>query len=191
MANHAGDAQAALGQQALFAVVAAVEIGVGDDGAACNLIERNVFSREIGRTGDHHSMTHARRILQCPAQGLHASQTAAHHSGQRFNTQCIEQLGLGIDPVLHRDHWKICAINLAGVGVGLHRAGRTKARAKVVNTNDKEMIGIDRLAGADHGVPPALGPGQRLPSFVQIDAGHMVRGIEGVADQNRIRLAGV
>ncbi len=156
MANHAGDAQAALGQHAVLAVVAAVKVGVGHDGAARDLVEGNVFRRQVGGAGHHHRVTHAFGVLQGPAQGLHAAQAAAHDGGQGLDAQRIEQAGLGIDPVLHRHHREIRAVHLVRVRVELHGAGGAEAGAQVVDANHKKPVGVHRLARAYHGVPPAF-----------------------------------
>ena len=70
---------------------------------------------------------------------------------------------------MRRDNRNIGAINFTRVGVCMHGAGRAKARAQVVDTNDKKSIGIDRLAGANHVVPPAFTFGLTL-----VNASHMV-----------------
>ena len=123
MPDHPGDAQAAPGQGALAQVVAAVKIRVGHDGAPCDFVESDVLGREVGCAGHHHGVAHPVRVLQGPAQGLHAPQAAAHHSRQRLNAQGIEQAGLGVHPVLHGDHREIRAPGLARGGVGVGRAG--------------------------------------------------------------------
>ena len=187
MANHSGNAQTAFGHRAVCSVVAVVKIRVCDDSAARDFIKRDVFSSEIGRTGHHHGVAYALRILQRPAQRLHAAQAAAHNSGQGLYAERIHQTRLRIDPVLHRDDRKICAVNLTRVGVGLHRPGGAKTRAKIVDTNHKKLICINRLSGADHGVPPAFRLFDHPASRVNIHARHMVRSIERVANQHRIR----
>ena len=52
VADHPRDAQAALGNDAVLAVVAAVEVGVGDDRAARDFVEGDVLRREVGRRRD-------------------------------------------------------------------------------------------------------------------------------------------
>ena len=64
----------------------------------------------------------------------------------------------------------------------MHGAGGTKAGAQIVDADDKEMVGVERLARAYHVVPPAFG--LFLPG---IDACHVMRGIECMADQHGIR----
>ena len=123
VADHAGNAQATFGQDAVGIEMARMKIGVGDDGTARDLVERNVFCRQVGCTRHHHCMAHALWVLQRPAQGLHAPQRAAHHRRQGAYAQHIQQPGLRVDPVLHRDHREISTINPPGIGVDVHWAG--------------------------------------------------------------------
>ena len=67
--------------------MAAVEIGVGDDGAAGDLVEGDVLGGEVGRAGHHDGVTHALGVLQGPGQRLHAAEAAAHHGRQRLDAQ--------------------------------------------------------------------------------------------------------
>ncbi len=77
MTDHARDAQAATGHHAMGVEVALVEVGVGDDGLARHLVEGDVLRRQVGRSGHGHAVAHAFRVLQRPAQRLHATQAAA------------------------------------------------------------------------------------------------------------------
>ena len=98
----------------------------------------------------------------------------------------IEQARLGIDPVLHRDHGEVRAVDLARVRVDVHGPGRAETRAQVVDADDEEAVGVHGLAGADHGVPPAF----RL-FLARVDPRHVVRSIQRVADQYRVALVGI
>ena len=172
-------------------IVAAVKVGVGHDGAARDFIEGNIFGCQIGCTGHHHSVAHAAWVLQRPTQRLHSAQAAAHNGGERLDAQGVQQSGLRINPILHGDHRKISAVNFAGVRVKLHWPSGAKTRAKVVDANYKKLVGIDGFAGADHGVPPAFRPIFDSTCIVKVHPGHMMRGIECVADQYRVRLVGI
>ena len=64
------------------------------------------------------------------------------------------------------------------------RTGRPVAAAQDVGTDDKEFVGINRLARADVEIPPAGTPGLR------VEAGDMGRARQGVADENGVVAAG-
>jgi hypothetical protein len=87
VADHARHAQAALGDRAGLGVVAAVEVGVGDDGAPRHLVERDVLRRQLGRGGHRHAVRHALGIAQRPRERLHAAEAAAQHRGELRDAQ--------------------------------------------------------------------------------------------------------
>ena len=182
MPDHACDAQAALGLGLGLAVlaveVAAVEVRVGHDRAARDFVESDVLRREIGRTGDDDRVAYPLRVLQCPAQGLHAAQAAAHDCGQALDAQAVQQACLGIHPVFDRDHGKAGAVHTATVGVHMHRAGGAKTRSQVVHADHKKAVCVQRFARSDHAVPPAI-------RFVLacIQASEVVGGIERMQHQ--------
>ena len=186
VANHAGNAQTAFGDYAVVVEVAAMEVRVGHDGAARHFVKGDVFGVQVRGAGNYQGVAHALRVTQGPAQGLHAAQRAAHHCGQFGYTQHVQQACLGVHPVLHRHHWEVGAVGPAGCRIGVHGAGGAKAGAQVVDANDKEAFGIQRLAGANHVVPPAFGVG-----LAHIDTGHVVRGIECMANQHGVGLVGI
>ena len=64
----------------------------------------------------------------------------------------------------------------------MHRAGGAEAGTRIVHADHEEAVGIERLAGADHVVPPALALGLAF-----VGAGHMVRRVQRVADQHCVR----
>lgn len=186
VADHPGDAQAALGHHAVFVEVAAVEVGVGHDGATRDLVECDVLGREVGCAGNHHRVAHARWVLQRPRQRLHAAEAAAHDGREGLDAERVEQCGLRIDPVLDGDHREVGAVDPAGRGVDVHRAGRAEAGAEVVDADHEEAVGVDGLARPHHVVPPALGTRLAL-----VDTSDVVRGIERMAHQHRIAAFGI
>ena len=64
------------------------------------------------------------------------------HGGQRVDAQRVEQPRLRVHPVLHGDDREIGAVDAAGAGVHMHRAGGAKTRAEVVDADDEETVGI-------------------------------------------------
>ena len=179
--DHAGDAQAALGYHAMRVKIPAVKIRIGHDGPARHFVEGNILGRQIGRAGHHDSVAHPARVLQGPGKRLHPTQRSAHHGRQACDAQRIEQTDLRIDPILNRHHRKIRSIDPPGIGIDVHRSGRTKTGAQVVDPDHKETLGVKRLARADHVVPPAF----RI-FLAGIDARHVMRGIECVTNQDRV-----
>ena len=83
----------------------------------------------------------------------------------------------------HADR-EIGAIGLAGRRVQVHRPGRAEARARVVDADDEETLGVQRLAGADQVVPPAFATGG-------VETGHVMARVQRVADEHGVALVGV
>ena len=54
-----------------------------------------------------------------------------------------------------RDHGEVRAVRPAGRGIERRRPGRAAAAAEQIGADDEVAIGVERLAGADHAVPPA------------------------------------
>ena len=73
MTNHAGNAQAALGDNATVIEVAPVKIRIGHDGTTRHFIEGDVLGRQVRGARDDHGVAHALRVLQRPAERLHAA----------------------------------------------------------------------------------------------------------------------
>ena len=97
----------------------------------------------------------------------------------------IDESHLRIDHVANCDDRKIEAPCLAGGRVKRSWTGRAQAATKDVRTDDKEPVGIDRLAGSDERFPPAGFARHR------VDVGDVLIAGECVANQNGVRLGSV
>ena len=128
---------------------------------------------------------HALRIARGPLQHLHAAHRAAGDREQRVDAEMVEQHRLRAHHVADGDDGKFEAPGLAGPGIGRGRAGRAHAAAEHVRADDEIAVGVDRLAGADHGLPPAGLAGDRM------HVGDMLVAGERVADQDGVAALGV
>ena len=97
----------------------------------------------------------------------------------------IEQHGLRAHHVADGDDREIEAPGLAGRRIGRGRAGGAHAAADHVRADHEIALGVDRLAGPDHGLPPAALAGDRML------ARHVLVAGERVADQHRIGALGI
>ncbi|MCY1540492.1 hypothetical protein D9M68_761370 [compost metagenome] len=186
MADHARQHQPALGDHPLFLEVPAVELRIGEDRLACDLVEGDVLRRQLGCRGNRQAVTDALGIADGPLHGLHAAEAAADHRGPLRDAEDIRQARLAMDPVFHGHHREIRAKRLAGGGVEAGGSGRAVAAAQVVQADDEELAGVDGLAGADATVPPA-----GLAFVRAVVAGRMMVAGQRVADQHGIAARGV
>jgi hypothetical protein len=188
VADHPRHPQAPFRDHAVLVEVAAVEVGVGDDRAPRDLVERDVLGRQIRRSRDRDAVAQPGRVAQRPGQRLHPAEAAAEHRGELVDAERIDQARLRVDPVLDRDDRKVRAVaSPAGsrIGVRVHRPGRAEARSQVVDADHEEAPGVERLARTDQVVPPAF-----ALRIAAIGAGRMMARVQRVADQHRIAAIG-
>ena len=121
------------------------------------------------------------RIARRPLQHLHAAHRAAGDREQRVDAEMVEQHRLRAHHVADGDDRKIEAPRLAGLRIGRGRPGRAHAAADHVRADDEIALGVDRLAGADHGLPPARLAGDRMHVGDMLVAGQRVADQDGVA----------
>ena len=135
--------------------------------------------------GDRQRRENALGIGRGPLQRLHAAHRAADHAEQRVDAEAVEQHGLRAHHVGNGDDREIQPPRLAGGGIDRGRPGRAHAAADHVGADDEVAVGVERPAGADHGVPPAGLAGHRM------HIGDMLIAGQRMADQNGVGAIGI
>ncbi len=186
MPDHARHRQAAPRHGVLGVIIAAVEIRIGDDGAARHLVKADILSRQARRAGDDHAIGYPIRQGDGPAERLHAAQRSAHHRRETVDSKMIRDPRLRAHPVLDGQHRESGAPGLAGFWIDAGRTGRAEAGAQVIDADHEEDIGVHGLARAHHVVPPA-----HVAGVVRRLSRHVVRRIQRVADQDRVAALGI
>ena len=166
--------------------IAAVKIRVAQDRAARHIVERDVLRGKMWRGGNRQHMTYPLGKNQRPLQRLHPTQAASDHCRKLPDAEQVSKARLRFHPVFHRDHRKIRSVRLASLRVDGRRAGRAVAAAEIVQPDHKKFIGIDRLTGTDHVVPPA-----DVFWIVRIIASDVMMPGQCVANQDRIGFCGI
>ena len=157
-------------------------VGIGHDRLAADFVEGDVLGAVPRGASDRHHRPHTSGIGCCPLQHLHAAHRAADHGQQPVNAQMLDQPLLGPHHVADGDQREVGAPGLAGLGIDLGRAGGAHAAAQHIGADDKEAVGVYRLAGSDHADPPAGLAGHRMVRCHELVAG------QGMADQDRVAL---
>ena len=185
MRGHPRDAEAAMRMGALLEIAAAVPVRIGHHGLPAEFVKRDVLRRMPRAAGDRQRREHALRIGRGPLQRLHAAHRAADHAEQRVDAEAIEQHGLRAHHVGNGDDRKIQPPHFAGGRIGRGRPGRAHAAADHIGADDEVAVGIERAAGADHGLPPAGLAGDRMHIVDVLVAG------QRMADQDGVGAVGV
>ena len=96
----------------------------------------------------------------------------------------VQQPALHLDHVADGDGREVAAVGLAGGGVDAAGAGGAAAAAQQVGADDEVAVGVNRLARADHDVPPA-------GIVLLVVLGDVRVAADGVADQDGVVARGV
>src|SRR5262249_28061473 len=116
-------------------------------------------------------------------------------TGDRYemlDAERIEQPLLRVDDVVQRDRRKIRAVRPAGARIGAGGIGRTVGRTEHVAGDDKQFVGVDRLARPDQPVTAAwLAVIRRVAAGGVVAAGKAVRGQYGIAAVGGQRAVGL
>ena len=170
---------------ALFEVAPVVPVRIGHHGLPAEFVKRDVLRRMARAAGDRQRREHPLGIGRGPLQRLHAAHRAADDAEQRVDAQTVEQHGLRAHHVRNGDDRKIQPPQFAGGGIGRRRPGRAHAAADHIGADDEVAVGVERTAGADHGLPPAGLAGHRMHVGDVLIAG------QRMADQNGVGAVGV
>ena len=162
-------------------IASAAPVRIGHHRLAADLVESDVLRRMPGGARDRQRGEDAPRIARRPLQHLHAAHRAADDGKQRVDAEMIEQHRLRAHHVADGDDGKVEAPGLAGRRIGRGRPGGAHAAADDVGADDEITVGVDRLAGPDHGLPPARLAGDRMVVDHVLVAGQRMADQDGVA----------
>jgi hypothetical protein len=116
-------------------------------------------------------------------QRAHSAHRVADQAGQALDAQCTHDMRRGIGAVLHRQVREAQPVRRTVLRVRRGRSGRALAAAQRVDADHEPAPGIDRPAGAEHRLPPAVGGIGRAGGGVGV-------GRQAGQDQDRV-VAGV
>ena len=116
---------------------------------------------QAGGARDRDDGVHLVRVGRRPLESLHASERTARDSPEPPDSKFVQARAGSTDEVPHGDDRKVGSVGVAGVRVRAQRARGAAAAAQQAQADHMEATGVERLAGTDHGIPPAesLTPG--------------------------------
>ncbi len=135
--------------------MAALPIGVADDGFALKRADGD--GKRVGRRGRgnaDHVPGGLRKLFQQRQCG-HAAHTGPDDTMQLLYAKVLYHLPTAGGDVFDAEFGKIQPPGLAAGRVQRVRSGGAETTAQRVNADDKKPVAVDRLAGAEHGFPPA------------------------------------
>ena len=155
VSDHAGDAHSRRRRASGAVVVAALPVRIGGDGVARDRIPGDALRVERVRARDGNDRVDLIAVLHGPLERLHAAERAAGDGGQPRDPELIQERALGPHHVRDRDDWKVGPVGPARCRVRRRRSRCAAAASQEIRADDEESVGVERLAGADHAVPPA------------------------------------
>ena len=151
-----------------------IPVRVGHDGLAAHFIESDLLRAVPGRGRDGNRRGDALRIGDRPFKRLHSAHRPAGDREQSGNAEMPNQHFLDAHHVGDRNAGKRHGPRTSGFRIDGAGSGGAAAASQNVRADDEIPVGVERLSGTDHALPPAA-----LPAPVRV-AG------ERVADQDRV-----
>ena len=178
--HHPGHRQPDVRPAAALVVSPALEVRVTHDRLAGDGREGDVHCAKAGAGTDRQAELHRQRVVDRPLQRLHAAERAAERGVELLDPKLRQEAPVNGVEVADAEHRELKAVALAGRRVDRRRAGRPLAAAKQVRRDHEELLGVNRLAGADQPVPPAA------PLRIAMVTGGVGVAGQCVADEDRI-----